>query len=70
MRKITERQTQLILKALAFYHRRLIEIQDIVKEFSEASLPELNHTIKRIDRLFSQLLHGEAKLLKPPREKE
>lgn len=45
MRKITERQKNLTLKALTFYRKHLLEI----------GLPELNQIVKRIDLLFRQL---------------
>jgi len=49
MRKITERQKDLILKALTFYRQKILEL----------GLPEANEVVTRIDLLFIQL--SEAK---------
>ena len=57
MRKITERQTNLILKALCFYRKHVIDFD--LAELNQESLIALDmlkkQVVKRIDVLFLQL---------------
>jgi len=51
MKTITERQKDLILRALGFYRKHLIE----------TGLVEVNEVIKRIDLLYLQLSEEDKK---------
>ena len=49
MKQLTERQVTLVLRALGFYRKHIIDI----------GLPELENVKKRIDLIYLQLTKGQ-----------